>query len=215
MHFSIGCSPQGQKLVLWNCGNLEGRKSSTAWIFWGEKQGRDCWCYKINSWTSERKHISMQCRSNEKETQKITKAATRLTSVRMTTPNEFCKLILLPGTAGFKPIPNSQTAGLLRLSMRRFLHKLFVGGPLLAWPRLWDCGGLECYWSSHPYELKDGLNWPTHFLGVGGLATPSGRDRFLSPGHDRMKGNHAITHSAGCHQTWPTAGKCLNYHGGF
>ena len=90
------------------------------------------------------------------------------TSVRMTTPNEFCKLILFPGTAGFKPIPNSQTAGLLRLSMRRFLHKLFVGGPLLAWPRLWDCGGLECYWSRHPYELKDGPNWPTHFLGVGG-----------------------------------------------
>lgn len=78
VHFSIECSPQGQKLVLWNCGNLEGRKSSTAWIFWGEKQGRDCWCYKINSWTSERKHISMQSRSNEEETQKITKAATRL-----------------------------------------------------------------------------------------------------------------------------------------
>ena len=70
--------------------------------------------------------------------------------------------------------------------MRRFLHKLFIGGPLLAWPRLWDCGGLEdlrMLMKTALYELQDGPKGP-HFLGAAGSATPASRDGLISPGHE-------------------------------
>ena len=72
---------RGQKLVLWNSGNLEGRTSSDIHCsldVLGEKLETADVTKLLLETFDERKHISMQGRANEQETHKITIAATRL-----------------------------------------------------------------------------------------------------------------------------------------